>query len=69
MVWIHAFSPFTTPDFTTQKKGFRRDVAFHRIKNEHPTMLRFFVFAYGKPSKLWVMHLGQVVECIQSWIQ
>jgi hypothetical protein len=29
-------------------------------------MLRFFVFAYGKPSKLWVMHLGKVVQCINS---
>ena len=29
-------------------------------------MLRFFVFAYGKPSKLWVMHLGKVVKCINS---
>jgi hypothetical protein len=46
-------------------QGFRRGAAFHRIKNEHPTMLRFFVFAC-KPSKLWVMHLGQVMESIQS---
>jgi len=34
-------------------QGFRREAAFRRIKNEHPTMLRF-VFAYGKPSKLHV---------------
>ena len=53
-------------DLSKAYQGFRRDAAFHRIKNEHPTMLRFFVFAYGKPSKLWVMHLGKVVKCIDS---